>query len=51
MFVLLARDPFAPLLVELWAEMRKIARRERDDKVAEARQCANAMREWHRRRK
>lgn len=54
MFVLLARDPLAPILVELWASLRA------DDgvrthpsapapaKVAEARHCAASMRAWRR---
>lgn len=45
MFVLLARDPHAPFLVESWA-----ARREEEGesamKVAEARECARSMREY-----
>lgn len=43
MFVLLGRDPFAPDLVDTWADLREAAG---DDprKVQEARQCAEAMR-------
>lgn len=45
MFVLLARDDRAPLLVEEWAEMSE--RRKTDPaKIAEARDCAAAMRTW-----
>lgn len=45
MFVLLARDPLAPILVEQWAESRK----ETDPlKAHEAKVCAAAMREWQR---
>lgn len=45
MFVLLARDPDAPLLVLLWARIRRRAG-EDPDKVAEAEACADAMRTW-----
>ncbi len=47
MFVLLARDRMAPDLIELWANGRMM---EGEDpaKVAEARSCAEAMREWRR---
>lgn len=45
MFVLLARDKHAPMLVDLWAMMREL-----DDedplKVREAYECAAAMRRW-----
>lgn len=56
-FVLLARDPDAPILVELWAHMRHQKEIEAfgDDakpskKVMEARQCADHMREFHKTR-
>ena len=49
MFVLLARDPFAPMLVELWANMRENAVGN-PSKVAEARRCARDMREFRRRK-
>lgn len=45
MFVLLGRDRDAPLLVELWAALRERAG-ENTAKVGEARQCAQAMREF-----
>lgn len=45
MFVLLARDPLAPDLVRQWADRRATARGN-DEKVAEARQCADAMTAW-----
>jgi hypothetical protein len=45
MFVLLARDPLAPILVELWASLRAHAAGN-PSKVAEARECAAAMREY-----
>lgn len=45
MFVLLARDPMAPRLVEQWAREREWAG-EKPAKVDEARQCAHAMRQW-----
>lgn len=52
MFTLLARDPMAPDLIDDWADRRvfdiQCGRRSIDDAamVAEARQCAVAMREW-----
>lgn len=45
MFVLLARDPHAPFLVELWATFREL-HAGNPSKVAEARKCANDMRSW-----
>ena len=45
MFVLLARDPLAPLLVEIWADVRSILVKD-GEKVMEARDCAAKMREW-----
>lgn len=62
LFTLLARDPFAAVLVEQWAMMRDKARQERIEaktispadnleelrKIDEARACADAMREWRR---
>ncbi len=45
MFVLLGRDPCAPLLVTLWADIR--ARMgEEQEKVEEANACADAMAVW-----
>jgi hypothetical protein len=52
MFVLLARDPSAPEIVEKWADARsqaiRLGRRSMCDieLVAEARNLANTMREW-----
>lgn len=52
--MLLARDAFAPVLIDEWARQRELAivagfRPEADRaKVAEARQCADAMRKWYR---
>ena len=52
MFVLLARDPYAPTLVRLWALERRAAiqmgRRPADDMnmVEEACACADAMEAW-----
>ena len=47
MFVLLARDPLAPLLVELWANLRAEASQEDDSAmVEESQDCADAMRAW-----
>lgn len=45
MFVLLARDPLAPILVDLWAALREQAAGN-PPKVAEARTCAYSMRAW-----
>jgi hypothetical protein len=47
MFVLLARDRHAPILVEWWATLRAV---DGEDavKVEEARACAAAMVEWRR---
>lgn len=49
MFVLLARDPLAPMLVDLWADLRwwlagDNVGSEEIDKQREAHQCAAAMR-------
>ena len=52
MFILLARDPNAPALVEAWASRREqeigAGTRPITDRpmVTEARQCAENMREW-----
>ena len=46
MFVLLARDPSAHLLVGLWALIRDKLGTEDEDKIEEARSCADAMRDW-----
>jgi hypothetical protein len=58
MFVLLARDPFAPELVRLWARTAELGNRAArpdnvgraistvPDKIAEAMECAEAMRRW-----
>ncbi len=45
MFVLLARDPLAPMLVDLWANLRAHLAGN-PSKVGEARECARAMRKW-----
>jgi hypothetical protein len=56
MFVLLARDPLAPMLVSLWASMREtmedgVAKSQTTlRKVAEARGCSIEMRRWWRAR-
>lgn len=53
MFVLLARDPSAPELVEDWAKKRMDAMlagekpKDHIAKVIEAWACAEAMREWY----
>jgi len=52
MFILLARDPRAPTLLELWAHQRmtdiEVGLRPESDMamVREARDCAENMREW-----
>src|SRR3546814_5105243 len=50
MFVLLGRDPIAPGLVEAWADQRELrdagAGIHQSPKVAEARACAQTMRDW-----
>lgn len=48
MFVLLARDPMAPVLVRLWAEARRVAARSDKDieKADEAYICASEMEMW-----
>jgi hypothetical protein len=45
MFVLLARDPLAPMLVDLWANLRAHLAGN-PSKVIEAQTCAQTMREW-----
>ena len=49
MFVLLGRDEHAPLLVRLWADLRELDG-EKAAKVAEAIQCATAMKRFRRER-
>ena len=49
MFVLLARDPLAPILVRLWADLREHAAGN-PSKVNEARLCATLMEQWRLRR-
>lgn len=48
LFTLLARDPLAPALVDLWAERRQAQRVDSAEKVDEARACAEAMHVWYR---
>lgn len=48
MFVLLARDPWAPILVELWASLRSSVEGD-SPKVYEAKRCARDMRVWNER--
>lgn len=45
MFVLLARDPLAPILVEAWAQLRALTKPDREKQI-EAFNCANDMRGW-----
>jgi hypothetical protein len=44
-FVLRAKDPNAPALVELWAALREVQYGDYR-KLQEARQCADQMRRW-----
>lgn len=50
MFVLLARDPMAPLLVRLWADLRE-HNAGNPSKVFEARDCAIEMEKWRLRKR
>jgi len=47
MFVLLARDPLAPVLVAQWADLAE-AQGTDQDKVLEALDCAAKMEQWRR---
>jgi hypothetical protein len=46
MFVLLARDPMAPIVVRFWAQLRKKAGTISDAKFQEALDCAEAMADY-----
>jgi hypothetical protein len=54
MFILLGRDPSAPMLVQQWARQRELeinaGRRPESDRrmVEEARQCVSTMMVWRR---
>jgi len=43
MFILLARDKYAPTLVWLWAALRSLEDQENKEKVDEARECVASM--------
>ena len=45
MFVLLARDIRAPYVVEMWCALAEMKGTD-PKKIAEARECAQKMREW-----
>jgi hypothetical protein len=45
MFILLGRDPMAPLLVRIWARLREESGGD-PAKVAEAMECAEHMEKW-----
>jgi hypothetical protein len=45
MFTLLARDPIAPILVDLWAQLAVVAGQD-EEKVNEAFRCALEMRRY-----
>lgn len=47
MFVLLARDPHAPYLVRLWADLRE-QQGGIPERIKEALDCAAAMEKWRR---
>lgn len=46
MFILLARDPMAPILVKLWANLRAERKPEDSEQCYEAYECAVAMENW-----
>ena len=46
LFTLLARDPLAPTIVRIRAELRATIKGDCDDKVHEALACSQAMRYW-----
>lgn len=46
MFILLARDDFAPKLVETWARHRRLTHGDADLKAKEADDCALLMEAW-----
>jgi len=47
MFVLLARDPLAPSLVRLWADLAKDRSSNGPQKSQEALACAREMQAWY----
>lgn len=51
MFILLARDPLAPILVNLWAQLQKTREGWDLAKTKEAEACAHAMRTWKQERR
>jgi hypothetical protein len=46
MFILLGRDPMAPLLVAMWVKMRELRGTTSADKLAEADECGSQMALW-----
>ena len=46
MFILLARDPLAPMIVEEWARWEENRLGHNTEKIQEAKNCANEMRIW-----
>lgn len=46
MFVLLGRDPYAPILVGLWAEMRRMRGCSTEEELADAEATAEALKAW-----
>lgn len=48
MFILLGRDPAAAIVVEFWIALRRALGGDNDDKLAEAKQCAELMEGWAR---
>ena len=49
LFTLIARDPMASILVDLWADIEE-HKEGNTQKVAEARSCAASMRRWRAKR-
>jgi hypothetical protein len=46
MFILLGRDPLAPLLVSLWVKLRRDLGCDEPEKLSEADRCAVVMAQW-----
>lgn len=47
LFTLLARDRFAPMLIEMWAQWEENRVGADNEKVKEAKECAMEMRKWY----
>lgn len=46
LFVLRATDPFAPVLVRRWANLAEMSEVVPQEKILDARKCADAMERW-----